>query len=161
MKDELRLLTEELLAQGSEDDLNVLHHILLGLKGKNEGYYSSYVGAILNMKKEITPSSCSVKVPITKALNNSLDIVHGGMTATILDTAMGTLANLLAPEGYGAVTSQLTIHYLLPVQGEEMAAEAHIIHQGNKTMVIEGVIFSPEGKRLAHATGTFYLLTLP
>ena len=158
MKEEITLLTEELLQSGNEDDQQVLFQVLSGLKQKNEGKYSSYVGALLNMEKESTSSTCSVSVPVSKKIYNSLGIVHGGITATVLDTAMGTLANMLTPEGLGAVTSQLNIHNVLPVKGETMTATAQLLHQGKKTMVVEGSVISESGKRLAHATGSFYLI---
>ncbi|TDL35152.1 PaaI family thioesterase [Jeotgalibacillus sp. S-D1] len=158
MKEEIRSLTEELFEHGAEDDLAVLHQILTGLNDKNKGKYSSYVGALLNMQKECTASTCTVTVPISKTLFNSLGIVHGGMTATVIDSAMGTLANLLAPEGFGAVTSQLNIHYIHPVNGENMTAAAQILHQGRNTMVVEGYVLNAAGKRVAHATGSFYLI---
>lgn len=161
MKEEIRKLTEELIQNGNDDDQNVLYQVLSGLKQKNEGKYSSYVGALLNMEKEITSSTCSVSVPVSRTIYNSLGIVHGGMTATVLDTAMGTLANLLAPEGVGAVTSQLNIHFVLPIKGEKMTAAARILHHGRKTMVVEGTVLSESGKRLAHATGSFYLIEKP
>jgi len=158
MKEEIRLLIEDLLTKGSDDDIQVLHQMIVGLKKKNEGHYNSYVGALLNMEKESSSSTCSITVPVSKLIHNSLGIVHGGMTATVIDTAMGTLANMLAPKNLGAVTSQLTIHFLLPINGDTMTATAHILHQGKKTMVVEGYIINEAGKRLAHATGSFYLI---
>ena len=98
MKDDISQLANEILLNGSEDDLSVLYQVLVGLKQKKEGKYSSYVGALLNMEKESTSTSCSVTIPYQNCYN-SLGIVHGGITATVLDSAMGTLANLLAPEG--------------------------------------------------------------
>ncbi|MEW9501424.1 PaaI family thioesterase [Jeotgalibacillus marinus] len=159
MKEKIPQLIDEILMNGSNDDLAVLHQVLIGLNRKNEGKYSSYVGALLNMEKESTAASCSVSVPVSRMIYNSLDIVHGGITATVIDSAMGTLANLLSPDGLGAVTSQLNIHYLLPVKGANMTATAHILHQGRQTMVVEGTVINEDGKRLAHATGSFYLIS--
>ena len=102
--------------------------------------------------------TCEITVPINPFLNNSLDIVHGGITATILDTTMGTVANFLLPDGYGAVTNQLNIHYIAPGIGDTLRCKAEVIHQGSKTFVISGEIYRSDGKKIAYATGTFFTI---
>jgi uncharacterized protein (TIGR00369 family) len=71
---------------------------------------------------------------------------------------MGTLANYLLPEGFGAVTNQLNIHYIAPGIGDFLHCKAELIHQGNKTLVISGEAFRSDGKKIAYATGTFFII---
>ncbi|KIL47597.1 PaaI family thioesterase [Jeotgalibacillus campisalis] len=158
MKEDLRDLTENLLTYGTKEDLSVLKQVLTGLNDKIDKKHTSYTSALLNMNKDVKSASCVVKIPVSSTLHNSLGIVHGGMSATLLDTAMGSLANHLAPEGMGAVTSQLNVHFLKPITGEEMTATASILHQGRKTMVVEASIKNPSGEIAAHGTGSFYLI---
>ena len=110
------------------------------------------------MERNFDQNSCEITIPITPIINNNLDIVHGGITATVLDTAMGVLANQLLPEGFGAVTNQLNIHYIAPGIGETLRCKADIVHKGSKTMVISGEAFRSDGKKIAYATGTFFII---
>ncbi|MGD7043563.1 PaaI family thioesterase [Jeotgalibacillus proteolyticus] len=160
MKEDVRHLTNKLLTDGTQEDLTVLKQILTGLNDKINKKHTSFTSALLNMERNVEEKSCSIKMPVSSTLHNSLGIVHGGMSATLIDTAMGALANQLAPEGMGAVTSQLNVHFVQPISGEEMTATASILHQGRKTMVLEASIMNPDGKIAAHGTGSFYLIEM-
>ncbi|MDG5470171.1 PaaI family thioesterase [Jeotgalibacillus sp. ET6] len=160
MKEDLQQLTNKILTDGTQEDLTVLKQILTGLNDKINKKHTSYTSALLNMKRNVDSDSCTVKIPVSSTLHNSLGIVHGGMSATLLDTAMGALANQLAPEGMGAVTSQLNVHFVQAIAGEEMTATACILHKGRKTMVLEASIMNPDGKIAAHGTGSFYLIEM-
>ncbi|KIL44765.1 PaaI family thioesterase [Jeotgalibacillus soli] len=138
IRDEKIALTGDILKCGSEEDTQVLHRVVKGLKEKRESIYSSYIGAILNMNWDAASFNSTVSFPITPALFNSLRIVHGGVTATMIDSAMRILANQLVPEGYGAVTNQLNVHYIATIRGGKMTSTANLLHQGNRTIALEG-----------------------
>lgn len=158
MKDRLLHLAESLIKNGSEADLQALSFILEGMQHTRKGESSEYIDKLLHMERKLDKNSCEITVPINPLINNNLNIVHGGVTATILDAAMGSIANYLLPEGFGAVTSQLNIHYLSPGVGEELRCEAEIIHKGNKTMVVSGQVYRSDGKKVAYATSTFFII---
>ncbi|MEY2191352.1 PaaI family thioesterase [Neobacillus sp. BF23-41] len=158
MKDELRRLLETCIETGSEADLNSLAYLLSGFQVKIKQKRSTYIDGILQMDRKLNEKTCEITIPLDPTLNNNLDIVHGGITATVLDTAMGSLANYLQPEGYGAVTNQLNIHYTAPGIGETLYCKAEIVHRGSKTMVISGEAYRSDGKKIAYATGTFFII---
>lgn len=158
MKDKLITLLESCLENGSADDLNAISYFLEGLQRKIKMGNLSFIDQFLHMDSKFGENSCEITIPLNPVLNNSFDIVHGGVTATLLDTAMGTLANYLLPEGYGAVTNQLNIHYIAPGIGTSLRCNAEIIHRGNKTMVVSGEVHRDDGKKIAHATGTFFVI---
>ena len=158
MKDELRQLLESCLETGSEKDLQAIVSLLEGVQRKIKRNRSTFIDGILHMERNFDQNSCEITIPITPIINNNLDIVHGGITATVLDTAMGVLANQLLPEGFGAVTNQLNIHYIAPGIGETLRCKADIVHKGSKTMVISGEAFRSDGKKIAYATGTFFII---
>ena len=112
----------------------------------------------MDRKIDKEKKTCEITVPLNPVWNNSLDIVHGGVTATLLDTTMGTVVNAILPEGYVAVTNQLNIHYIAPGIGDTLHCKAEIIHHGSKTMIIEGETYRSDGKKIAHATGTFFII---
>jgi uncharacterized protein (TIGR00369 family) len=158
MKEDLRHLLETILQNGSEEDLEVIKQLLEGVENKIKRNRRTYIDGILHMETNFTEDSCEITIPISPVINNNLNIVHGGITATVLDTTMGVLANRLLPEGYGAVTNQLNIHYIAPGIGEALNCKAEVIHKGTKTMVISGEAFRSDGKKIAYATGTFFMI---
>lgn len=158
MTDQLRQLLESCIENGTETDLQVLNILLQGVQKRSERKSDSYVGELLHMERKIDNHTCEIVIPINPAIHNNLNIVHGGITATVLDTAMGSLANYILPEGFGAVTNQLNIHYIAPGIGDQLRCCAEIIHQGTKTVVISGEAFRSDGKKIAHATGTFFII---
>lgn len=158
MKAELRQLLETCIQNGSEDDLNSLTYLLEGFKKKIQKNRSTYIDGILQMERKLDAETCEISIPLHPILNNNLNITHGGITATILDTTMGSLANYLLPEGFGAVTNQLNIHYIALGIGETLRCKAEIVHKGTKTMVISGEAFRSDGKKIAYATGTFFII---
>ncbi|WP_144548813.1 PaaI family thioesterase [Bacillus sp. X1(2014)] len=159
MKDELRQLLETCIENGSEADLNSIAYLLSGLKEKINQNRSTYIDGILQMDRKFEENTCEITIPLHPILNNNLDIVHGGITATVLDTAMGSLANYYLPKGFGAVTNQLNIHYIAPGIGETLRCKAEIVHKGSKTMVISGEAYRGDGKKMAYATGTFFIIS--
>lgn len=158
MKDQLVKLLEACMENASETDLNALSFMLEGIQNKIAGKNTTFIDGLLHMERKLDENSCEITVPITPSIYNNLNIVHGGITATVLDTAMGSLANYLLPEGLGAVTNQLNIHYIAPGIGDSLRCRAELIHKGRKTFVIAGEAFREDGKKVAYATGTFFVI---
>lgn len=160
MKDALHQLLNNCIEKGSEEDLDALAYLLEGFQKKIDKKYTQYIDGLIHMERKIDKEkkTCEITVPLNAVWNNSLDMVHGGITATLLDTVMGTVINAILPEGYGAVTNQLNIHYIAPGIGDSLLCKAEIIHHGSKTVVISGEAFRSDGKKIAHATGTFFII---
>jgi uncharacterized protein (TIGR00369 family) len=89
---------------------------------------------------------------------NIANYVHGGISAYIADSAMGILINTVLQPGGAAVTSNLTIHYLAPGQGEKLRAEAVLLHLGKRNAVSECRIFNDDGTVIAFVTATFSII---
>lgn len=157
MKERIYSLIEQSLQQADETELKILEQILEGYVEKIEGK-GTYIGRLLQLERTISENACEVHMPITGLTNNSLNIVHGGVTATALDSAMGSAAYTATPEGYATVTSNLNIHYVAPGKGDQLAVKARVLHKGSKTIVVEGEALREDGKKVAHATGTFFLI---
>lgn len=157
MKD-LYALFEKTVKNGSPEDIRILSRFLDNLEKKQAGEFSTYLSAALQMDRQQQDGSWTVSIPNTPFIHNNIDIPHGGILAVLLDTAMGTLANSKCAEGFDAVTTNLTIHYLTVATEETITAEAKIIRQGRHTMVIEGNIHETGGKHIATATGSFFIV---
>jgi uncharacterized protein (TIGR00369 family) len=92
---------------------------------------------------------------------NANGLVHGGIAATLLDSAMGCAVQTMLPGGTGMATVELKINYtrpILPGTGEVLA-EGTVVHSGSTLLTAEGRITSvATGKLLAHATTTCIIL---
>ncbi|GER68189.1 hypothetical protein BpJC7_23390 [Weizmannia acidilactici] len=160
MKEALRDTFEKVLEKATGEDLTVLSQMLNGLAKKQSGHENTYFKDLFLMEADFREGECEVAIPVTPLIYNTFSIVHGGVTATLLDTVMGVMANRLLPPGQQAVTSNLTIHYLAPGTGKFLKAKANVIHRGTKTMVMEGIAFRDDGTKIAHCTGSFFILKL-
>ncbi|KON89220.1 thioesterase [Sporosarcina globispora] len=155
---DLMELFNQCTKNATEEELSALESLLLGLHKKQTGQNSSYIGGLLHMERQISEEECILTIPLSSLVNNPLGILHGGITATIIDSAMGTLAASLLPEGFGAVTTQLNVHYLAVGKGDYVTCRATIDHKGTKSMVLSADVFRSDGKKIAQATGSFFII---
>ena len=90
---------------------------------------------------------------------NGLGIAHGGLAATLLDSATGCAINTMMPAGRIFTTLEMKINYVRPMTREtgEVRCEANVIHVGGRTATAEGRIVDHEGKLYAHGTATCML----
>jgi uncharacterized protein (TIGR00369 family) len=86
-------------------------------------------------------------------------IVHGGVLATLIDTATFWAIFLRLSEDAGLVNIDLKLNYLQPVQKGRLQAEGRAIRNGNSISYAEARVIDEEGRLLAHGTST--LMTLP
>lgn len=92
----------------------------------------------------------------------TLGILHGGVTATLLDTCMGYAAVTVAPEDHYVVTVQLNVNFVRPAwQSERLIARGEIKHSGRQTAVTSGEIRTVEGTLVGSGTATFLYLPKP
>ncbi|MFX3617481.1 MAG: PaaI family thioesterase [Sporolactobacillus sp.] len=108
--------------------------------------------------KEITESHVVASIPVTEAISNGRNMVHGGIIALLADSAMGLLAAKLSVEDNSAVTSNLTMNFISPGRGRYLDALVQLIHSGRKTMVMNCRIENDQGKLIAMAQGTFFVV---
>ena len=87
---------------------------------------------------------------------NGMGVVHGGLAATLLDSALGCAINSMAPPGKIYTTLELKINYTRPLTEEvgDVRCEARVIHLGSRTATAEGRIVDADGKLYAHGTTT-------
>tara|TARA_B100001113_G_C21003886_1_gene576205 strand:- start:378 stop:800 length:423 start_codon:yes stop_codon:yes gene_type:complete len=105
---------------------------------------------------EFTEGRCVVELTVSGDHLNAGGVAHGGIHATMLDTAMGgTLVTTLRKEEWCA-TAQLDLSYLEPsYPGDVLRAEGSVVRRGRNIAHLEGVITNSEGSRISHARGTW------
>lgn len=87
---------------------------------------------------------------------NPLGTMHGGVIATLLDSAVGCTIHTMLPAGTGYTTLELKVNYLKPITTGTgtLSCEGKVIHLGGSTATAEGRLLDQEGKLYAHATTT-------
>ena len=88
---------------------------------------------------------------------NPAGTVHGGVLATLVDTAMGTAVRTMTGDEDVPATSQLTVTYLRPGKPGRLAVTARVRTRGEHLTVCEADV-EQDGRSLVHAVATFALL---
>jgi len=86
-------------------------------------------------------------------------IVHGGVVATIIDTATFWAGFLRLPEDVGLVNVDLKLNYLQPVIDGKIRAKGSCMRHGRSLSYTEAGVFDEDDNLIAHGTST--LMRLP
>lgn len=98
-----------------------------------------------------------ISLEVTDGHLNPAGTLHGGVLATLVDTAMGQAVRTVSGEGDVPATSQLTVTYLRPGKPGEVTVTARVRTRGEHLTVCEADV-EQDGKAIAHAVATFALL---
>lgn len=87
---------------------------------------------------------------------NTLGVVHGGMAATLLDSALGCCVNSHLEAGDLYTTLELKVNYLRPIRLDTgvVRAVATTVHIGRTTALVEGKVFDATDRLYAYASST-------
>lgn len=88
---------------------------------------------------------------------NQAGTLHGGVLATLVDTAMGAAVRSATGDGDVPATSQLTVTYLRPGKPGPLQVSARVRTRGEHLTVCEADV-DQDGRNLVHAVATFALL---
>jgi uncharacterized protein (TIGR00369 family) len=119
------------------------------------------IGRLLGMRfDEVESGRVVVSLDTRPDFMNPLGIVHGGILATLLDTAMGCAVHTTLPAGVSYSTLELKVNYIraVPPDGRALTAEGNVIHHGRRTATAEGKMLDQRGKLIGHATTTCIIL---
>mgnify|MGYP001334082445 CR=1 FL=1 len=91
---------------------------------------------------------------------NPLGTVHGGVMATLLDSAMGCAVQSMLPAGTSYTTLELKVNYLRPVTSKTgmLYCEGKVIYVGGRIATAESRLTDADGKLYAHGTTTLIVL---
>ncbi|HEV2520275.1 MAG TPA: PaaI family thioesterase [Thermoplasmata archaeon] len=85
-------------------------------------------------------------------------VVHGGVYATILDTAMGGAVVTMLDEDETTATTSLYVEFLRPArEGQTLRARGEVVRRGRHLAFVEGNLLDGDGTRLSQAHGTWYI----
>lgn len=97
-----------------------------------------------------------VAVEPSEAHLNPSGTVHGGLTATLLDSCMGLAVRSTLDKGFEQTTVEFKISLLRPITTEtgQVRAEGTVLNCGRRIGTAEGRVTDGKGCLLAHGTTT-------
>ncbi len=105
---------------------------------------------------EVGPGLAVFALEPAEWMYNPIGSVHGGVAATLLDSAMGCAVHTTLPAGVGYTTTDLQVRYLRALRAGDgrVLAEGRVVHGGRRTATAEGRLFVEGGEDvlLAHAS---------
>jgi uncharacterized protein (TIGR00369 family) len=95
-----------------------------------------------------------------ESLYNPIGTVHGGVAATLLDSAVACAVHSTLPAGVGYTSVELKINYVRAIHGTVGTVYAHgrLVKGGSRVAFAEGDLRDGDGKLLATASSTCLII---
>lgn len=101
--------------------------------------------------------TCGVRLPLKPHHFNLGGVVHGGVTAALLDSCMGGAVVSTLGDGEWCGTASLELKYLRWGGGAELRGEAKVIKRGKALAFVEGTVHDAAGAEVARASGVWFI----
>ena len=105
---------------------------------------------------EIERGTATFHLSVRDELKQNKGLLHGGVIASLIDTAAAFAAVTLLEPGQSTTTVDLTIHYLRPLTEGRASAHARVLRAGRRMLVISVDVLD-ETEALAATALTSYL----
>ena len=120
--------------------------------------FQAFVGATL---EHVEADRVDVSMDVEPRHLNLSGTLHGGMIATLADTATGLAYRSGLGDGESAVTSSLSVAFLRPGGLGPVTARGRVVKRGSRFGYAEADVEDADGRLLARATATFTVLAAP
>lgn len=106
----------------------------------------------------VESGTATLGLTIRKELTQNHGVVHGGVIASLIDTATAfAIISLLAPREK-VTTVDLTISYVRPLTSGRATAIAKVARAGRRLFVVSAEVLDKDGKLAATALSTYIKL---
>jgi uncharacterized protein (TIGR00369 family) len=106
----------------------------------------------------VEPGDATLSLKIRDDFKQNAGVVHGGVIASLIDSATAfAIVPLLNPEER-TTTVDLTISYLRPLVAGIMVARAKVLRAGQRLIVVSAELFDDGGNLAATALSTYIRL---
>ncbi len=116
-----------------------------------------FIGTVGARDRWAEDGRAGLQLDVTDRHLNEAGTLHGGVLATLVDTAMGQAVRSRTGEHDVPATSQLTVTYLRPGKPGVVEVTARVRTQGAHLTVCEADV-DQDGESLVHAVATFAVL---
>src|SRR5436190_3883081 len=108
--------------------------------------------------EELAPDRAVLKLPYRDEISNGSGTVHGGILATLADTAVAFALSTNFDGKMGFATADMTIHFLRRAKSD-LKAVARVVKKGRRINVGEVEILDSENAAVARVLTSFLLTT--
>ena len=117
--------------------------------------FTSLEGEFLSL--DLENGSLEARFPVLGRYLNPYGTLQGGMVAAAIDNTLGPLSVLVARPN---VTRRLEMTYSMPVipEMEQIIVKASFLERKERFLYFKAFVRSPEGKRLARAKATHWII---
>jgi len=107
---------------------------------------------------DVSRGTATLGINVRAELKQNHGVVHGGVIASLIDTATAfAIISLLAP-GERVTTVDLTIAYLRPLTEGRVTAVAKVLRAGRRLFVVSAEVFDKDKKLATTALSTYIKL---
>lgn len=138
MSDEKKVITEAHKKIAAESIKNVPYARLLGFE-----------------LVDISANEAKIKLVMRDELRQPYGVLHGGATASLIDTAMAFAVRTCVPDDVQTTTIDLTVHYLRPHSEGEIFCTAKVERVGKRILTVSAEVINESGKLIATALSTY------
>ncbi|MDQ6787322.1 MAG: PaaI family thioesterase [Acidobacteriota bacterium] len=104
---------------------------------------------------DISRGEAVLKLKMREELRQPHGVLHGGATASLIDTAMAFAIITCLEKDEKATTVDLTVHYLRSVTEGEIVCTAKVVRAGRRILTVSAECANAEGKLTATALSTY------
>ena len=104
---------------------------------------------------DITHNEAVIKIEMRDDLRQPSGVLHGGVTATIIDTAMAFAVRTHLEDHEFTATIDLSVHYLRPHTAGTITCTAKCVRAGKRIFTVSADVENEEGKLIATGLSTY------
>ena len=114
--------------------------------------FSKLIGMQLD---DLQPDLAVISIDMRDDLRQPSGVLHGGVTATLIDTAMAFAVRTRLGMTEATATIDLTVHYLRPHMTGKFICTAKVVRAGKRIFTVAADVHGNEGKLIATGLSTY------
>ena len=118
-------------------------------------FHRTFLGAHL---ERVAPGEVDVSLEVETRHLNLAGTLHGGLIATLADTATGLALRTTLEAETTSLTSSLSVTFLRPGRPGTVTAKGRVVKRGTRFGYAEADVEDGEGRLLARAAATFTIM---
>jgi uncharacterized protein (TIGR00369 family) len=107
---------------------------------------------------KLSSGSSEMEVKVRKELTQNVGYAHGGVAASLIDSAVGLALCTTLQDQEWITTVELKVNFLAPAKLGVLRAKGRIVHRGKRIAVGSGEVRDKRGRLVATGLVTYMIL---
>ena len=99
-----------------------------------------------------------IRMGVGRGLTQNAGFAHGGVSASLIDSAVGLALCTMIDRGSSITTIDLQVNFLAPAKQGSLTARGMIVHKGKRTAVGDCQVIDEGGELVSKGTATYLIL---